>query len=118
MGLDVVIPLLVFAVCLLPNLVMIWGAKKLQISWRLGNLSPVLTVLSLLAAYISYSLVRNDLVVFSLSAAIVGAITALVAIDYFLTKKQKPIMKITGMLVYFVVLIFCETVIIGIIGHM
>lgn len=117
MGLDVVIPLLVFAVCLLPNLLMIWAAAKLRVSRRLGNLVPILIALSLVAAYLSYLLEIGDLLIWSLSAAIAGAIMALVAIDYFLTKRE-PIIKVIGVLFYFLVLVFCETVIIGIVGHM
>lgn len=117
MGLDVVIPLLVFTICFLPNLVMIWGARKLQVSRRLGNLPIILVPLSLLATYVSNFLIRHDLPIFSLLTAIVGAITALVAIDYFLTKEE-PITKIIGVLAYFFVLVFCQTIIMGVAGHM
>ena len=117
MGLDVAIPLLVMAICLIPNLLLIWGVNKLQIGKRLGDLSPILLVISLLATYVSYIPLRDDLIIFSLLMAIVGAIAALVAIDYFITKKG-PITMVIGVLAYFFVLVFCETVIIGIIGHM
>ena len=80
-------------------------------------MSPVVVALSLVAAYFSYWLVSGDLLIFSLLAAIIGAITALVAIDYFLTKRE-PIIKVIGVLAYFSVLVYCETVIIGITGHM
>lgn len=117
MGLDFLIPLIVFTICLLPNLVMIWAAKKLKVSLKLGNWSHVLATFSLLAYYISYLLIRDDLAIFSLLVAIAGAITALITIDYFLTR-QRLITKILGSLVYFIVLVLCETVIIGITGHM
>lgn len=117
MGLDVIIPLLVLAICLVPNLLMIWGAWKLQISRRLGNFCPVVVALSLVAAYLSYLMVSDALAIYSLTIAIAGAIAAVVAIDYFLAR-QHAIIKTIGVLAFFSVLVFCETIIIGVMGHM
>lgn len=117
MGLDVVIPLIVLAICLLPNLLLIWGARRLHVSDRLGTLSRNLAALSLAAACSSYLLVTQYLLMFSLLTAIPGAATALIAIDYFLVK-EASVTKIIGVIAYFIVLVFCETIIFGVAGHM
>ncbi len=117
MGLDIVIPLLVLVISLLPNLLIVWAVRKARLSLMLGNLSPILAVLALVAAYIGYIAITGNMLRVSLAAAIFGAFASVVAIDYCLAR-QNFVIKITGILFYFAVLVFCETMIFGIVGHM